>query len=111
MVLEMKFVMEKYAADTFLPYLGQVFNFESVDVAAQRVQLELSEVRRQESSGRPNGFREPFALVFTASGGALSTSALLRLMHDDFEAADWFLTRVMVPDRDPRLAYYEAVFG
>jgi hypothetical protein len=111
MVQEMKFVMEKYAAETFLPYVGEVFHFESVDPAGRRVELELSEVRRQNSGGRPIGFREPFALVFTAPDGASFTSALLRLSHDDFEPGDWFVSRVFVAGADPRVAYYEAVFG
>jgi hypothetical protein len=111
MVLAMKFEIEKYTADTFVSYVGQVFNFESVDPAGGPVSLQLSEVRRHKSSGSPTGFRDPFALVFTAPAGASFSSALLRLAHDDFEPGEWFVSRVFVAGVDPCVAYYEAVFG
>ena len=110
MMLQMKFEIANYTADTWLPYVGQVFTFESTD-AARPVQLELLEVKRHSSSGRPAGFREPFALLFALRSAEQLGKGLYRIAHDDFEPADWFLTRVLAPGRDPRLAYYEAVFG
>ena len=111
MVLEMKFEMEKYMADTFAPYVGQVFSFESADAARKSVQLELVEVKRHKSGARPQGFREPFALLFTAQSPESFASASLRILHDDFAPSEWFVSRVLVPGADPRVAYYEAVFG
>jgi uncharacterized protein DUF6916 len=106
MMLQMKFEIANYTADTFLPYIGQVLRFVPGDV-----QLELLEVKRHSSNGRPAGFREPFALLFALRGEDQLGRGLHRIAHDDFEPADWFLTRVLAPGRDPRLAYYEAVFG
>ena len=106
MMLQMKFEIANYTADTFLPYVGQALTFDPGDV-----QLELLEVKRQNSSGRPAGFREPFALLFALRSAEQLGKGLYRIAHDDFEPADWFLTRVLAPGRDPRLAYYEAVFG
>jgi len=110
-VLEMKYAIEKYTADTFLPCVGQVFTFESAEAARIPVHLELLEVKRQSSSGRPTGFREPFALLFALRSAEPLGRGFHRITHDDFEPADWFLTRVLAPGRDPSLAYYEAVFG
>jgi hypothetical protein len=106
MMLQMKFEIANYTADTFLPYVGQVLRFVPGDV-----QLELLEVKRHSSSGRPAGFRDPFALLFALRSAEQLGRGLHRIAHDDFEPADWFLTRVLAPGRDPRLAYYEAVFG
>ena len=105
-MLQMKFEIAKYTADTFLPYVGQTLTFDPGGV-----QLELLEVNRQNSSSRPAGFREPFALLFALRSAEQLGKGLYRIAHDDFEPADWFLTRVLAPGRDPRLAYYEAVFG
>ncbi len=110
MVLEMKFEIEKYAADTFLPYVGQTFIFESLDDGRRSVKLELVEVKKQ-SDRRPAGFREPFALLFVLRSEQQLGTVLHRIVHADFEPSEWFLTRVLVPGRDSRLAYYEAVFG
>jgi len=107
----MKFVIDEYTADTFLPYVGRVFKFESENVARSPVHLELLEVKRQRSSGRPAGFREPFALLFGLRGADALGTGFHRITHEDFEPADWFLTRVLDPGRDPHLACYEAVFG
>lgn len=106
MMLQMKFEIANYTADTFLPYVGQVLTFVPGDV-----RLELIEVKRHSSSGRPAGFREPFALLFALRSADQLGRGLHRIAHDDFEPADWFLTRVLAPERDPRGAYYEAVFG
>ena len=111
MVLEMKFEMEKYTADTFAPYVGQVFAFESADAARKPMQLELVEVKRQKSGARPQGFRESFSLLFTTPNPGPFLSATLRILHDDFAPSDWFVSRVLVPGADPRVAYYEAIFG
>jgi hypothetical protein len=75
------------------------------------VRFELLEVRRPGYSKRPEGFREPFSLVFSAIEGWPSDQGLHRITHEDFASCDWLLTRVHVPGKDPRLAYYEAVFG
>jgi hypothetical protein len=107
----MKFVIEEYTAETFLPYVGRVFKFESEDAARSPVHLELLEVKRQGSSGRPAGFREPFALLFGLLGADALGTGSHRITHEDFEPAHWFLTRVLAPGRDPSAPYYEAVFG
>jgi hypothetical protein len=74
-------------------------------------QLELLQITPRNTVHVPAGFREPFSLLFALRSAELLGRGLHRIVHDDFEPADWFLTRVMAPGRDPRLAYYEAVFG
>ena len=81
MTLQMKFEIANYTADTFAPYVGQVLVFDPGGV-----QLELLKVSRRNTGQVPAGFREPFALLF-----ALRSAEPL--------------------GRDPRFAYYEAVFG
>ena len=53
----------------------------------------------------------PFSLVFAATDGQPSEKGLHRIAHVDFAPCDWLLTRVHLPGKDPRIAYYEAVFG
>src|ERR1700694_4679014 len=106
MMLQMKFEIAKYTADTFLPYVGQVLTFEPGSV-----QLELLQVSRRTVGQVPAGFREPFALLFALRSGGPLGRVLYQITHDDFEPSGWLLTRVLAPGRDPRLAHYEAVFG
>jgi hypothetical protein len=106
MTLQMKFEIANYTADTFAPYVGQVLVFDP-----SGVQLELLKVSRRNTGQVPAGFREPFALLFALRSAEPLGRGLYQLVHDDFEPADWFLTRVLAPGRDPRFAYYEAVFG
>jgi hypothetical protein len=106
MMLQMKFEIANYTADTFLPYVGQTLTFDPGSV-----QLELLNVSRRNPGQVPAGFREPFALLFALRSAEPLGKGLHSIVHDDFEPADWFLTRVLAPGRDPRLAHYEAVFG
>jgi hypothetical protein len=106
MMLKMKFEIANYTADTFSPYVGQVLVFDPGGI-----QLELLQVSHRKADQVPAGFREPFALLFALRSAEPLGRGLYQLVHDEFEPADWFLTRVLAPGRDPRLAYYEAVFG
>ena len=106
MMLQMKFEIANYTADTFSPYVGQVFTFDPGNV-----QLELLQISRRSAGQVPAGFREPFALLFALRSAEQLGRGLHRIAHDDFEPADWLITRVLAPERDPRGAYYEAVFG
>jgi hypothetical protein len=106
MMLQMKFEIASYTADTFAPYAGQVLTFGPGDV-----QLELLQITRRNVGDVPAGFREPFSLLFVLRSGEPLARGLHRIAHPDFEPADWFITRVLAPGRDPRQAYYEAVFG
>jgi hypothetical protein len=106
MMLQMKFEIANYTADTFSPYVGQMLVFDPGGV-----QLELLQITRRNAGHVPAGFREPFSLLFALRSAEPLGRGLYQLVNDDFEPADWFLTRVLAPGRDPRLAYYEAVFG
>jgi hypothetical protein len=103
--------MRSYTAETFVPYNGHLFAFEKVTGGPQGIQLKLTDVKAMASAAVTAGFRAPFSLLFTLSDGEPAASGLFRLLHDDFEPADWFLSRVNVPGGDARTAYYEAVFG
>ena len=108
-----KHEMRTYTVETFQPYVGQILTFDIIqpDGSSERVCLGLLEVTRLSFGARPEGFREPFSLLFTPAGGTLSAGGLHRVVHDDFEPCEWFLSRVFLPRRDPRVPYYEAVFG
>lgn len=112
MTLQQKFEIAKYTADTFSPYVGQVLTFKPSDLASgESAQLELLHVSRRSSGPLPAGFREPFALLFALRSPQPLGKGLYEIVHEDFEPSAWLLTRVLAPGRDPRLAYYEAVFG
>jgi hypothetical protein len=106
--------MSQYTGDTFEPYVGQVFAFEPpTDAHGNRresVRLELVEILRSRPRGVP-GLRDPFTLLFVLRSAEPLGRGLHRLAHEDFEACDWFVNRVMVPGRDARAAYYQAVFA
>jgi len=110
----MKREMQDYTADTFLPYVGHTFPFEALaegDISATTLCFRLLEVERPALGARPEGFREPFKLIFTSIGEPRSVRGLHRIAHEDFAPCEWLLARVFVPGRDPRVPYYEAVFG
>jgi hypothetical protein len=106
MMLQMKFEIANYTADTFAPYVGQALVFDPAGV-----QLELLKVSRRNAGQVPAGFREPFSLLFVLRSAEPLGKGLYRIVHQDFEPSEWLLTRVMAPGLDPRQAYYEAVFG
>ncbi len=115
--------IEEYSAEAFRPYVGEVFSFLRPSheplLSGGRVELELVSVsgtlaKDLTKAPSPKGGlrRVPFSLLFVLDKDMpLLTAGLHRLSHDSFEECDWFLSRVHVPGRDPRNAYYEAVFG
>jgi hypothetical protein len=103
-----------FTAELFLGRIGEVFRLtrsvESPGAVQASCELELIDVRR---GTRPTGarLREPFALLFILRSRMPLGPGLHRLVHDAFAPDDLFLSRVVVPDRDPRAIYYEAVFA
>jgi hypothetical protein len=103
------YLMPDYTADTFQPYVGQVFTFEAVHQSVV-IGLKLLQVSRR-PGGKAAGFRESFSLLFTLSSGEPSIGGLYRIAHGDFAPCEWFVSRVFVPGADPSVPHYEAVFG
>jgi|SRR5262245_41052000 len=105
-----------FAAELFIGRVGEVFRLmPSVTVPGagpDPFELELIEVaRRGRATADGPPLREPFSLLFSLRSRTRLGSGLFRLVHETFEPDDVFLSRVVVPDRDPRAVYYEAVFG
>src|SRR5262245_17061776 len=103
--------MDQYTSDAFASLVGQVFRFHRTVVADDSpIELELIEVV---STPTQTGLhtRQPFSLLFALRSGEATLQSTLQLRHDKFEPCEWFVNRVAVPGRDPRTAYYEAVFG
>jgi len=103
--------MDQYTSDAFAPLVGQVFCFHrTADAGDSPMQLELLAVQ---PSRRPAsvGGRQLFSLLFAWREGDATQQSTLYLQHDAFEPCAWFINRVLVPGRDPRTPYYEAVFG
>ncbi len=106
--------MTDYTRALFEPQVGRVFEFDrpgSEPAASDRVRLELLEVSGSPAAPATGEFRAPFTLLFALRSGAELGTGLHRLAHQDFEPCEWFLNRVLVPDRDMRQSYYQAVFG
>ena len=103
-----------FTAELFVGRVGEVFRLtpsvESPGAALAPYELELIDVRRGHNPAGAT-LREPFALLFTLRRGTPLGPGLHRLVHDGFAPDDLFLSRVVVPNRDPRAIYYEAVFG
>jgi hypothetical protein len=112
--------LEEYTAEMFRSYVGQVFAFLRPEhqpiLSAGRVELELLLVSTPGgnvvTAASAGSSRATFSLLFALKPDMPAlTAGLHRLSHDSFEECDWFLSRVHVPGRDSRRAYYEAVFG
>ena len=106
------------AAELFIGRVGEVFRLvPAVTVPGtgpDPFELELIEVARRGRAGvAADGtpMREPFSLLFTLRSRTPFGSGLYRLVHESFEPDDLFFSRIVVPGRDPRAVYYEAVFG
>lgn len=55
--------------------------------------------------------RIPFSVILRAIEEPPFVQAVLRLDHPGFEECDMMITRIVMPGRDPRAAWFEAVFG
>ena len=101
-----------FTAELFIWRVGEVFRLSGA--GPDPLELELIEVARRGRAGvAPDGtlLREPFSLLFTLRSRTPFGSGLYRLVHESFEPDDLFFSRIVVPGRDPRAVYYEAVFG
>ena len=103
--------MADYTAEHFANLVGQVFHFSPSENAqtSKPVLLELIDINQRTAIHA--GARDPFLLLFVLRSDAPLGPGLHRLVREGFEPCDWFLNRVVVPGRDPRAAYYQAVFG
>jgi hypothetical protein len=103
--------MGQYTSDVFASLVGQVFSFHrTLEADDPALRLELIEVQPSAQRAGAN-VRQSFSLLFALRGGDATQQSTLYLRHDEFEPCAWFVNRVMVPDRDARTPYYEAVFG
>ena len=102
-----------FTSETFRPRVGEVFVFErpadQQEMSGGKVRLKLVDVTVHKKIGGMS--REPFSLLFTLETGPPLGRGLHKLLHQDFEQDEWFLGRVQVLGRDPKMAYYEAVFS
>lgn len=104
--------MPDYTAETFAALVGQVFRFDPAEHAADTgkpVLLELIDITQRTATS--TGTRDPFLLLFVLRSDTPLGPGLQRISREGFEPCEWFLNRVVVPGRDPRAAYYQAVFG
>jgi len=103
--------MREYTADTFAGLVGQVFRFEPAENAATGTAVLLELIDIQQRAASHAGIRDPFLLLFVLRSEKPLGPGLHRIVREGFEPCEWFLNRVVVPGRDPRAAYYQAVFG
>ena len=103
--------MEQYTSDAFHSRVGEVFCFHrTADANDPPIHLELIEVQTSPHQGKA-GSRQPFSLLFVLHSDEPARESTLHLRHDEFGPSAWFVNRVVAPQRDHHLAYYEAVFG
>jgi hypothetical protein len=110
------FALSDFTAEMFRPLQGSKVRFvRPTPQGAAHETVDLTLVAVQESDGSPRpGFRRPFSLLFTSQDQApLQDRFLHQLSHPDFEACVLLLSRVSVPDLDPRdgTIFYELVFA
>ena len=113
----MPIAIQDFAAEMFQPLVGRGFAFlrpaPSPDEQRTWLEMELIQVRVS-ASGKLDGNRQPFSLLFTLrQGPPLDDRLLHQLAEPDFEECELLLSRVYVPELDRRdgTMYYEAVFG
>ena len=103
--------MEQYTSDAFRSRVGQVFSFHrTAEANSPPIHLELVDVESSPHQ-KSAGSRQPFSLLFRLRSDDAIQESTLHLRHDEFAPCAWFINRVVAPGRDPRTAYYEAVFG
>jgi hypothetical protein len=102
--------MDQYTSGAFAPLVGQIFRFHRT-AAADDPPIDLELLEAQASAHHGTAGRQPFSLLFALRSGEAPPQSTLHLRHDAFEPCVWFITRVLVPGRDPQTPYYEAVFG
>jgi hypothetical protein len=111
-----RFEMPQFTADIFAAYVGQILEFERPEAREDKppipARMQLVEVTRHRMQAGMT--REPFSLLFVMRDQPPLSRGLHRLHHDDFEACDLYLERVIAPkyqQSDPMGMYYEAVFN
>ena len=124
--LDTKPGLRELTEEMFHAAVGQTFKFkrptEQQMTSGEYIELKLVQVKGfanrvvASTMGRAQGgsaaFRIPFSLLFELEDGTLPLGAgLHRIEHPDFLPEDWHIARVHVSGRDPKKAYYEAVFG
>ena len=104
--------VEAFTANHFLPYAGDIFRFQPPGNGAP-LAMELLEVMSPPKPARGGAYRrEPFSLLFRGSPGQTMAPVLHTMVHHAFEPGLIFVSRIIPPaDRDPKEAYYEAVFN
>jgi len=106
-----KISMDQYTRDAFASRVGEIFSFHrTADANDAPIHLELVEV---ESSPHQNSAsaRQPFSLLFASRSGDSVHESTLHLRHDEFQPCAWFVNRVMAPEREHHMHYYEAIFA
>ena len=113
----MPIAIQDFAAEMFQPLVGCGLAFlrpaPSPDGQRARVEMELIQVRVT-ASGRLDGKRQPFSLLFALrQEPPLDDRFLHQLAEPGFAECELLLSRVYVPELDRRdgTMYYEAVFG
>lgn len=117
--------LRELSAEMFSPRVGEVFIFRRPahpdSASKDYVELKLVDVKAfsalqagthsSENSGiAPE--RAAFSMLFELSEGISPPGAgLHRIEHPEFQPEEWYIARVKVFGRDPKKAYYEAVFA
>jgi hypothetical protein len=104
--------VEAFTANHFLPFTGAIFRFQPPG-DGEPLQMELLEVMSPPKPARGGVYRrEPFSLLFRGAPGQTMAPVLHTLLHEGFEPGLIFISRIIPPaDRDPKEAYYEAIFN
>ncbi len=113
----MQIIVAELTAESFSAHVGKQFRFV---VAAPTGSIELHLTMREVKSEtrayalpNTNGRREAFSVLFTGECESPFRQGMGTLQHEDFGAADIFVTRVTAgcgQAGEPR-PIYEAVFG
>jgi hypothetical protein len=100
----------------FRPLQGKSITFlRPAPEGAMGEPVDLTLIAVHEQAGSPRqGFRRPFSLVLTLRDQTpLADRFLHELSHPEFEPCALLLSRVSLPELDPRdgTMFYEVVFG
>ena len=104
--------VEAFTANHFVPYTGDIFRFQPPGNGAP-IEMQLLEVMSPPKPVRGGVYgREPFSLLFRGAPELPMAPVLHTLLHHAFEPGLIFVSRIIPPaDRDPKEAYYEAIFN
>ena len=99
-------------ADDFESLIDELFAVQQLVPTGEHFELRLVEVTRYPDRTLPDGFRQPFSLVFESVSQTQPLACeCYRFEHDSFGAIELLTTPVTIPTPEGPKVRFEVAFG